>query len=142
MFSYIFMKILESRPSRYDKGINILTGGHAKRVKRKIVDRWIKPGLEILDIGCGTGELLELATRAGARVSGIDISEGMLSIAQNRSLHPVPYMHKCVSQGRIRFHRWRKGRKTLSPGCLLHMWCMRLPMPGGGFENPIIRWRA
>jgi ubiquinone/menaquinone biosynthesis C-methylase UbiE len=84
MFSYIFMKILESRPSRYDKGINILTGGHAKRIKRKIVDRWIRPGLEILDIGCGTGELLELAARAGARVSGIDISEGMLSIAQNR----------------------------------------------------------
>jgi len=57
MFSYIFMKILESRPTRYDKGINILTGGHAKRVKKEIVDRWIKPGMEVLDIPGVTGDL-------------------------------------------------------------------------------------
>ncbi len=29
MFSYVFMKILESRPERYDAGINFLSGGHA-----------------------------------------------------------------------------------------------------------------
>jgi ubiquinone/menaquinone biosynthesis C-methylase UbiE/NAD-dependent dihydropyrimidine dehydrogenase PreA subunit len=84
MFSYIFMKILESRPSRYDRGINILTGGHAKRVKREIVDKWVRPGMEVLDVGCGTGELLEYAVRAGARATGIDISGSMLSMARKR----------------------------------------------------------
>ena len=84
MFSYIFMKILESRPSRYDWGINILTGGHAKRVKKEIVDKWIKVGIDILDIGCGTGELMEYAARKGACVTGIDISDGMLSVARKR----------------------------------------------------------
>ena len=35
MFSYIFMKILESRPWRYDKGIHILSAGHAKKIKNE-----------------------------------------------------------------------------------------------------------
>jgi len=84
MFSYIFMKILESRPSRYDLGINILTGGHARRVKKNIVERWVKPGMEVLDIGCGTGEFMAYAAQKGAYVTGIDISERMLSVAQDR----------------------------------------------------------
>ena len=84
MFSYIFMKVLESRPSRYDWGINILTLGHAKRVKKEIVDNYVRAGMKVLDIGCGTGELMEYAALRGAYVTGIDISEGMLSIAQKR----------------------------------------------------------
>ena len=84
MFSYIFMKILETRPSRYDKGINILTAGHAKRVKEDIVVSWVKPGIQMLDVGCGTGDLLAHAARAGATVTGVDISGEMLSIARQR----------------------------------------------------------
>ena len=84
MFSYIFMKILESRPSRYDWGINILTLGHAKRVKKEIVNKYVRAGMKVLDIGCGTGELMEYAARRGAYVTGIDISEGMLCIAEKR----------------------------------------------------------
>ena len=84
MFSYVFMKVLESRASRYDLGINILTAGHAGRVKKQIVDRWVKPDMEVLDIGCGTGELMAHAARRGATVTGIDISETMLSVAGKR----------------------------------------------------------
>ncbi len=84
MFSYVFMKILESRPSRYDWGINLLTGGHARGVKKEIIEQWVRPGMDMLDVGCGTGELLEGAARRGANVTGIDISEGMLSIARQR----------------------------------------------------------
>ena len=84
MFSYIFMKILESRPWRYDKGINILSGGHTKKIKNEIVLNWIRRGTKMLDVGCGTGELLANAARAGAHVTGIDISEGMLQVARKR----------------------------------------------------------
>lgn len=38
----------------------------------------------LLDIGCGTGVLSLLLTRAGYSVSGIDLSENMLSIAAER----------------------------------------------------------
>ncbi len=84
MFSYIFMKILESRPERYDAGINFLSGGHAAKIRKQIVQEFVKPGMNVLDIGCGTGLLIEDAAKAGAEVKGIDISEGMLKVAQKR----------------------------------------------------------
>lgn len=30
------MKILESRPERYDTGINFLSGGHATKIRKRI----------------------------------------------------------------------------------------------------------
>jgi ubiquinone/menaquinone biosynthesis C-methylase UbiE/NAD-dependent dihydropyrimidine dehydrogenase PreA subunit len=84
MFSYIFMKILEKRAERYDYGINILSGGHARRTKKEIVKTFVNPGVTMLDIGCGTGELAIEAAEAGAAVTGIDISEQMLAVAQKR----------------------------------------------------------
>ncbi len=84
MFSYIFMKILENRPARYDLGIHILSGGHADRIRKQIVQTHVKPGMEILDIGCGTGSLIIDAAKAGADVTGLDISEGMIAVAGKR----------------------------------------------------------
>ena len=80
MFSYIFMKILEKRPERYDTGINILSGGHAEKITKQIVQTYVKPGMEILDIGCGTGSLIIDAAKAGARITGVDISTGMFCV--------------------------------------------------------------
>jgi SAM-dependent methyltransferase len=41
-------------------------------------------GTRLLDIGCGTGLELQLATQRGAVVSGIDVSVGMLEVAEER----------------------------------------------------------
>jgi demethylmenaquinone methyltransferase/2-methoxy-6-polyprenyl-1,4-benzoquinol methylase len=84
MFSYIFMKMLERRPERYDTGINILSGGHAQKIRKQIVKNFVKPDMDILDIGCGTGSLLIDAANAGACATGVDISKGMLAVAQKR----------------------------------------------------------
>ena len=84
MFSYVFMKIFENRPERYDKGINILSLGHAKRIRREIVQLHVKPRMEILDIGCGTGSLIIDAAKAGAITTGVDISTGMLAVARKQ----------------------------------------------------------
>jgi ubiquinone/menaquinone biosynthesis C-methylase UbiE/NAD-dependent dihydropyrimidine dehydrogenase PreA subunit len=96
MFSYVFMKILEKRPERYDRGI----GKHARKVKENIIEKYVSPGMRVLDIGCGTGELLGGAAKAGAYAEGIDVSKKMLVVAEDRfrnddlqdrvKLHHVP----------------------------------------------------
>jgi len=87
MFSYVFMKMLENRPERYDTGINILSLGHAKKIRRQIVQLHVKPRMKILDIGCGTGSLIIAAAKAGAITTGVDISTGMLAVARKRIAH-------------------------------------------------------
>jgi ubiquinone/menaquinone biosynthesis C-methylase UbiE len=44
----------------------------------------VTPGSTVADVGTGTGFLAELALDAGARVIGIDISEGMLAQVTTR----------------------------------------------------------
>lgn len=41
-------------------------------------------GCRVLDVGCGTGVLLEKALRAGLRAKGIDSSEAMVDVARSR----------------------------------------------------------
>ena len=84
MFSYVFMKILESRPHRYDWGIDLLTRGQAGKIREDIVTSFVRSGMAVLDIGCGTGDLAVRAAHAGAFVTGVDISQGMLAVARAR----------------------------------------------------------
>lgn len=46
----------------------------------------IAPGDRVLDVACGTGDLIELARARGARVVGVDFAPGMLAIARRRGL--------------------------------------------------------
>jgi ubiquinone/menaquinone biosynthesis C-methylase UbiE len=50
-----------------------------------LVSKHVEPGLRILDVGCGTGNLtLKLASQS-AEIVGVDISEAMLGTARKRA---------------------------------------------------------
>ena len=78
------MKILESQPERYDRGITLLSLGAADRARRRLVDDTVRPGLRVLDIGCGTGALTVLAAGVGAEVVAFDVSGPMLAMARRK----------------------------------------------------------
>jgi len=44
-----------------------------------------KPGIAVLDVGCGTGFTSLALARAGAKVTGVDISKPMLGLARERA---------------------------------------------------------
>jgi ubiquinone/menaquinone biosynthesis C-methylase UbiE len=74
------MKVLESAPERYERGMRILTLGRWERVQCDIVAR-LKPGDQVLDLGCGTGALAVRLARRGCQVTGVDSSPAMLDQA-------------------------------------------------------------
>ncbi|NOZ86592.1 MAG: class I SAM-dependent methyltransferase [Deltaproteobacteria bacterium] len=84
MSSYVYMKILESRPRRYDRGIAMLSFGQSEKARKRLVEENIKPGNRVLDIGCGTGTTAILAASKGAEVTGFDISAQMLDVAREK----------------------------------------------------------
>jgi ubiquinone/menaquinone biosynthesis C-methylase UbiE len=81
--SYVYMKVLESAPERYDRGMRILTLGRWEQVHLDIAAR-LNPGDRVLDLGCGTGVLAALLAHKGVQVTAVDISPPMLSAATRR----------------------------------------------------------
>lgn len=47
----------------------------------------LKPGMHVLDVGCGTGNQSIPAARAGAKVRGVDIASNLLAQAAERATH-------------------------------------------------------
>lgn len=83
MFSYVFMKILEGRPRSYDRQIDRVSGGRVRAVKRRVAEE-IRPGVHVLEVGCGTGELAAMICARGATVDGFDRNSAMLAVARER----------------------------------------------------------
>ncbi|MFX1561558.1 MAG: class I SAM-dependent methyltransferase [Promethearchaeota archaeon] len=82
----ILMKLSEGIAShQYDRWIGILTLWQNKAMRDYIIRELLPRGSRVLDIGCGTGELLIEAGRRGVRGLGIDTNEKMLAIAQKKS---------------------------------------------------------
>lgn len=82
----ILMKLSEGRTShQYDRWIGILTLWQNRTMREYIIKELLPRGARVLDIGCGTGELLIEAGRRGVRGLGIDANEAMLKVAQKKS---------------------------------------------------------
>jgi len=82
--SFVYMKILESRPERYDIGMGLLTLGSLTKIKEQIAEH-TQSGNKVLDLGCGTGTLAQMCIQQGAEVTGVDANSGMLEVAKRNS---------------------------------------------------------
>lgn len=82
MSSYVWMRVLESVPERYDLGIRLLSLGHINRVYRRAVE--LVRGPDVLDLGCGTGALTIRLAKLGLCVVGVDLSPGMLAVVRRK----------------------------------------------------------
>jgi ubiquinone/menaquinone biosynthesis C-methylase UbiE len=85
MSTLVLMKAFESVPARYDFGMRLITFGEIASLRREIADA-IPPYAKVLDIGCGTGELLPLLVQRGARVTAIDKEPLMVATARERAV--------------------------------------------------------
>lgn len=83
MLSYIFMKILEGRPRSYDRRMDKVSRGWVKTVKEAVVAE-VPEGAQVLEIGCGTGEVAAMLIGHGATVTGFDISPAMVEVSRGR----------------------------------------------------------
>ena len=88
--TYAWMRWLESAPHRYDLGIRLLSLGHIEAVYDRVAE--LARGPQVLDLGCGTGNVtLRLAAR-GFQVTGVDLAPQMLDIPRRKSSpasHPM-----------------------------------------------------
>ncbi len=80
----VFMKWLETSPTAYDRGIQLLTLGRIQRIKERIANAYVHAGMRVLEIGCGTGTLTAMMAARGAEVTGIDASPSMLAEAERK----------------------------------------------------------
>ncbi|HEU4449984.1 MAG TPA: ubiquinone/menaquinone biosynthesis methyltransferase [Gaiellaceae bacterium] len=69
----------------YDAMNRLMTAGLDARWRRAAAAAVVRPGDDVLDACCGTGELALAAERAGGRVTGLDFSERMLARARGKS---------------------------------------------------------
>lgn len=81
MSTLVYMKLLEQTPAKYDRGMQILSLGQIRDIKREVAS-FVGPGQSVLEIGCGTGSLAALMSERGAEVTAIDVSEPMLAVAR------------------------------------------------------------
>ena len=69
----------------YDAMNRVMTAGLDRRWRRDAARTVVRPGDEVLDACCGTGDLAIADARAGGRVTGLDFSEVMLAHARRKA---------------------------------------------------------
>lgn len=60
------------------------------RIDQQLAERWIKPHSRVLDLGCGSGELLaHMQNKHGIRAYGLEIDQEKIAIATGRGLNII-----------------------------------------------------
>ncbi|MDX8404704.1 MAG: class I SAM-dependent methyltransferase [Mariprofundus sp.] len=82
------LKTIYSRiASRYDLQHGLITAKSDQRGRRMVVEKTVRPGDDLLDVGAGTGSTGLLAARktgAGGSVTLFDLSDDMLAVAREK----------------------------------------------------------
>ncbi len=97
--------LFEESAAAFAAGIDAQIERHAYRrgkLFESALRKWIAPGAQVLDYGCGPGRISNLLARAGYRVLGVDSSAAMIVKAKEQ-----------LAVGDLRF-------ALLSNGCLDH----------------------
>jgi ubiquinone/menaquinone biosynthesis C-methylase UbiE len=97
MSSLVFMKLLETRASRYDLGMRMISLGRIARLYEAVASA-VPPGCAVLDAGCGTGGVTAELLRRGCTVTGVDRSDAMLKVAEQK-------LHASIADGRLRLRQ-------------------------------------
>ncbi len=81
------MDTLKSRlKTMWEAGDFSKVAQHIEKPAAEFVERLdIKPGMKVLDVACGSGNLAVLAAEKGADVTGIDIAENLVNTAKKRA---------------------------------------------------------
>jgi demethylmenaquinone methyltransferase/2-methoxy-6-polyprenyl-1,4-benzoquinol methylase len=69
----------------YDGMNRAMTAGLDRRWRREAAEAVVRPGDNVLDSCCGTGDLAIAAAEAGGKVTGIDFSKPMLERARRKA---------------------------------------------------------
>lgn len=72
-FAYLYDELMEDAP--YDKWYDFT---------KNYVNQYHPNAKTILDVGCGTGEMIVRYAKAGFQVTGVDLSSDMLTVAQEK----------------------------------------------------------
>jgi ubiquinone/menaquinone biosynthesis C-methylase UbiE len=85
MSSLALMRWLEGSPQRYDAGMRVLTLGRVSALHAAVAEAAVRrSGDRVLEIGCGTGAVLERMCARGARATALDQSPEMIEQATAR----------------------------------------------------------
>ena len=68
----------------FDGKANSLEAAQQLKYKRVMEAAEVRPGAQVLEIGCGWGGFAEMAAKAGAQLRGITLSKEQLAFAQKR----------------------------------------------------------
>ena len=78
----------------YDQWYNNAEGAMYDRLEKKAIGRYLPKnfnGKKLLEVGCGTGHWSQFFSEYGFEVTGVDISERMMSIALEKELRNTSF---------------------------------------------------
>ncbi len=79
-----YMIMLEERPETYEREFDEVLRGRVSEIRERILSL-VRPGMQVLDLGCGPGTLVIEAAKRGATVVGVDASCAMITAARRRA---------------------------------------------------------